>query len=80
MVAFLQGNINQSVVALGQALKVAQTTGDTASIVRWTTLFGHGYVQLGRPAEALEFDDRALRVAANSAGVAVPGHDVRRQG
>lgn len=27
-------------------------------------LFGHGYVQLGRPAEALEFYDRALRVAA----------------
>lgn len=64
LVAFLQGNINQSVVALGQALKVAQTTGDTASVVRWTTLFGHGYVQLGRPAEALDFYDRALRVAA----------------
>lgn len=64
LVAFLQGNINASVVALGQALKVAQTTGDTASVVRWTTLFGHGYVQLGRPAEALDFYDRALRVAA----------------
>lgn len=64
LVAFLQGNINASVVALGQALKVAQATGDTASVVRWTTLFGHGYVQLGRPAEALDFYDRALRVAA----------------
>lgn len=64
LVAFLQGNINASIVGLGQALKVAQTTGDTASVVRWTTLFGHGYVQLGRPAEALDFYDRALRVAA----------------
>lgn len=64
LVAFLQGNVNASIVALGQALKVAQTTGDTASVVRWTTLFGHGFVQLGRPAEALEFYDRALRVAA----------------
>jgi tetratricopeptide (TPR) repeat protein len=64
LVAFLQGNVNASIVALGQALKVAQTTGDTASVVRWTTLFGHGFVQLDRPAEALEFYDRALRVAA----------------
>jgi tetratricopeptide (TPR) repeat protein len=28
------------------------------------TLFGHGYVQLGRPEEALEFYDRALKAAA----------------
>jgi hypothetical protein len=46
LVAFLQGNVNASVVALGQALRAAQTTGDTASVVRWTTLFGHGFVQL----------------------------------
>lgn len=63
LVAFLQGNINASVIGLGQALKVAQTTGDVASVVRWTTLFGHGYVQLGRAGEALDFYDRALRVA-----------------
>jgi tetratricopeptide (TPR) repeat protein len=69
LVAFLQGNINVSVVALGQALKVAQATGDTASVVRWTTLFGHGYVQLGRPAEALDFYDRALRVSGPSVEV-----------
>jgi hypothetical protein len=31
LVAFLQGNVNASIVALGQALKVAQTTGDTPS-------------------------------------------------
>lgn len=73
-----EGNINTSVVALGQALKVAQTTGDTASVVRWTTLFGHGYMQFSRPAEALEFYERAAR-GRNRAGTAVPGDDVRRQ-
>lgn len=83
LVAFLQGNINQSVVALGQALKVAQATGDTASVVRWTTLFGHGYVQLGRPEEALDFYDRALRVAATvphqSAAAERPADTSRRE-
>jgi tetratricopeptide (TPR) repeat protein len=64
LVAFLLGDINASVIALGQALKVAQASGDTPSLVRWLMLFGHGYVQLGRPEEALDFYDRALAVAA----------------
>ena len=64
LVAFLQGDIGASVVGLGQAVKVAQSNGDISSLVRWLTLFGHGYVQLGRPEEALEFYDRALKAAA----------------
>lgn len=64
LVAFLQGDIGASVIGLGQALKVAQSNGDVSSVVRWLTLFGHGYVQLGRPAEALDFYDRALKVAS----------------
>ena len=64
LVAFLQGDIGPSVIALGQAVKVAQTNGDVSSLVRWLTLFGHGYAQLGRPQEALDFYDRALRIAS----------------
>ena len=64
LVAFLQGDVGASVVALGQAVKVAQSNGDISSLVRWLTLFGHGYVQLGRPAEALDFYDRALKAAS----------------
>ena len=60
LVAFLLGDISGSVVRLGEALQVAQTTGDAASVVRWLTLFGHGYIQMGRPDEALGFYDRAL--------------------
>ena len=63
LVAFLQGNVGAAITQLGQALKVAETTGDTASVVRWLTLFGHGYMQLGRAAEALDFYDRALKIA-----------------
>jgi CHAT domain-containing protein/predicted negative regulator of RcsB-dependent stress response len=64
LVAFLQGNVNAAIIQLGQALKTAETLGDTPSLVRWLTLFGHGYVELARPAEALDFYDRALKMAA----------------
>jgi CHAT domain-containing protein/tetratricopeptide (TPR) repeat protein len=64
LVAFLQGDVGAAVVGLGQAVKVAQSNGDVSSLVRWLTLFGHGYVQLGRPAEALDFYDRALMAAS----------------
>jgi len=64
LVAFLQGDVGGAVVGLGQAIKVAQANGDVSSLVRWLTLFGHGYVQLGRPAEALDFYDRALTAAS----------------
>ena len=64
LVAFLQGDVGASVIGLGQALKVAQSSGDVSSQVRWLTLFGLGYVELGRPQEALDFYDRALKVAS----------------
>jgi CHAT domain-containing protein len=64
LVAFLQGDINTSVIKLGQAMKTAETNGDAASLVRWLTLFGHGYGELGRPEQAVNFYDRALKVAA----------------
>ncbi len=64
LVAFLQGDVGGAVVGLGQAIKAAQSNGDVSSLVRWLTLFGHGYLQLGRPAEALDFYDRALTAAS----------------
>src|SRR5439155_23119205 len=64
LVSFLQGDIGGSVIKLGQALKVAESNGDVASVVRWLTLFGHGYVELGRPELALDFYDRAFKAAS----------------
>ena len=57
---------------LGQALKIAETNGDTSSVVRWLTLFGHGYMQLGKAAEALDFYERALRIAAGVRELQLP--------
>jgi len=58
LVAFLQGDTNTAIVNLGQALKVAEATADTSSVVRWLTLFGHGFVELNRPEQAIDFYDR----------------------
>ena len=61
LVAFLQGDTNTAIVNLGQAIKVAETNGDTSSLVRWLTLFGHGYVELGRPEQAAYLGSRGCR-------------------
>jgi CHAT domain-containing protein/tetratricopeptide (TPR) repeat protein len=63
LVAFLLGDTNTAVVNLGQAIKVAEANRDTSSLVRWLTLFGHGYVELGRPEQAFDFYERALKIA-----------------
>ncbi len=72
LVAFLQGDTNTAIVNLGQAIKVAETSGDVSSVVRWLTLFGHGYVELNRPEQALDFYDRALKVASTVRELQLP--------
>src|ERR1700731_498890 len=64
LVAFLQGDISTSVIKLGRALQTAQSNGDVASVVRWLTLFGEGYSQLGRAEQALDYYDKALKAAS----------------
>lgn len=72
LVAFLLGDTNTAIVNLGQAIKVAETSRDVSSVVRWLTLFGHGYVELNRPEPALDFYDRALKVAATVPELQLP--------
>ena len=78
LVAFLQGDVGGSVIGLGQAVKVAQSNGDVSSLVRWLTLFGHGYVQLGRPAGGARLLRSRAEGRRGRAGAAVPGDDARR--
>lgn len=72
ILAFLQGDVSASVIRLGTALKTAEGNGDVASQVRWLTVFGHGYVQVGRTEEALNFYDRALRAGADISELQFP--------
>lgn len=69
VVAFLRGDIGASVINLTTALKVAESTKDAPSMIRWMTLFGHGYIEMGQPDKALQFYERALAVTAT-----IPGH------
>jgi CHAT domain-containing protein len=63
-VAFMQGDISAGIITVGQALETAKANGDTPSLVRWLTLFGVGYVELGRAEQGLDFFDQAFKVAA----------------
>ncbi|MEP7309346.1 MAG: CHAT domain-containing protein [Acidobacteriota bacterium] len=72
IVAFLQGNVGGSIVALGNALKATETNGDVAAQIRFLTLFGQGYTQMGRADDALSFYDRALRAATTLEGLDLP--------
>jgi tetratricopeptide (TPR) repeat protein len=64
LIAFLLGDTDTAIVRLGQAMKVAESSRDVSSLVRWMTLFGHGYFQLGQAKQALDFYDRALNLAS----------------
>jgi len=41
-------------------------------LVRWLTLFGTGYMQLGQTERALDFYDQALKAAASIPGLQFP--------
>jgi len=62
-VAFMMGDITSGVIAVTQAMEVARQNGDTPSLVRWLTLFGLGFIEVGRPQQALDFFDQALAAA-----------------
>jgi len=72
VVAFQRGDISSSVIQLTTALKVAETSKDAPSMIRWLTLFGHGYVEMGQPEQALKFYERALATASAVPGELVP--------
>jgi CHAT domain-containing protein len=72
IVAALLGDVGASIMQVGAALKVAQATNDTPSVVRWLTLSGRGFAEMGRPADALGFYDRALAAAATVEELSLP--------
>jgi CHAT domain-containing protein len=64
-VAFMLGDISSGIIQVGQAIAVAKVNGDAPSQVRWLTLFGMGYTELGRPEQALDFYDQAFKAGAS---------------
>lgn len=62
LVAGTQGNMTAAMTGLIGAIQTADKLGDKPSVVRWTTIFGHGLSQFGRQEEAISQYDRALKI------------------
>ncbi|WP_031498102.1 CHAT domain-containing protein [Bryobacter aggregatus] len=60
IVAALQGKTSEGLFLLASALKAAEESQDLSSVVRWLSIIGQGFIQFGRPEEALKYFDRAL--------------------
>ena len=65
IVTALQGKTSEGLLLIASSLKKAEETKDLSSVVRWLSVIGTGFVQFGRPEEALKYFDRAL-AAGNS--------------
>jgi CHAT domain-containing protein len=53
-------------------MTTARANGDLPSLVRWLTLFGVGFLQLGQSGQALEYFDQALKAASGIPGLQFP--------
>ena len=63
LIGFLEGNPGRAARLLGGALLSSMASGDTAGQVRFLELLGRGFEEVNRPTEALEFFERAIRLA-----------------
>jgi len=64
IVTALQGKTSEGIFMIATALKKAEDMKDLSSVVRWLSILGTGFLQFGRPAEALTYFDRALLVGS----------------
>jgi CHAT domain-containing protein/tetratricopeptide (TPR) repeat protein len=63
LIGFLEGNPGRAARLLGGALLSTMASGDTAGQVRFLELLGRGFEEVKRPAEALKFFERAIKLA-----------------
>jgi CHAT domain-containing protein len=72
IIIFLQGDHAGAVINIGNALSHANKNGDIGGQIRYLTLIGSGLMEFGRPDQALEYLDRALKVVASTPDLADP--------
>src|SRR5271166_4203169 len=63
IIAFLEGNSGRAAKLLGGALVSTMASGDKGGQIRFLEMLGNGMVEVNRPAEALMFFERAIRIA-----------------
>jgi CHAT domain-containing protein/tetratricopeptide (TPR) repeat protein len=71
-IAFLNGHVLRAVRLVSSAALRAETNGDLASQIRYSTALGEGSAKFGREADAMKFFDRALRLYSANPGAYFP--------
>jgi CHAT domain-containing protein len=72
LVAYLRGDYRTAVARIGKALLTAIWERDDGTEVRHLELVGNGLNGLNRQAEAMEFFDRAIRIASHDGYIGTP--------
>lgn len=72
IIAFLEGDSARAQQLIAGALLSAMMTGDVGAQVRYMSLIGHGLLELGRNEAAIEYFDRALKLATSTPDAGFP--------
>ena len=72
IVAALLGDVSASIIQLGIGAQGRPGNNDVPSVVRWLTLSGRGFAEMGRTADALGFYDWALAAATTVEELSFP--------
>jgi CHAT domain-containing protein/tetratricopeptide (TPR) repeat protein len=72
VIAFLEGNPGRAARLLGGALLSTMTNGDRGGQIRFLELLGNGFEEANRHAEALNFFERAIRLADGDKDAGLP--------
>ncbi len=72
ILSFLEGDTTKARDMMTKAVLLAMFYGDVAAQIRYYTIIGQGFVEMGRAKEGLEYLDRALEVAAEHPEVTFP--------
>jgi CHAT domain-containing protein/tetratricopeptide (TPR) repeat protein len=71
-IAFLNGDVLRALRLVSGAALKAETNGDVASQIRYSTALGEGLGRFGRKPDAMKFFDRALKLYASNPGAYFP--------
>ncbi|MEZ5356966.1 MAG: hypothetical protein R2762_30365, partial [Bryobacteraceae bacterium] len=71
-IAFLKGELRESLTLVGQAFLAAGASGDVAAQIRYQTALGEGFAEFGRPNDAIRLFNKALVLARNTPGAYFP--------
>jgi tetratricopeptide (TPR) repeat protein len=72
LIAFLQGDSRHAAVLVGAALLSAMRRGDIGGQIRYLELLGNAFNELKRQPEAIEFYNRAIKIASETPDAGFP--------